>query len=207
MPNTKEIVKALDELYPSAGPELHFNNAYETLVAVMLSAQCTDKQVNKVTPAVFARYPDVKAMAQATPEELFPLVKSCGFHKKAENIVNTCRIIMNDYGGRIPETIEELVKLPGVGRKTANVVVSNAFGVPAIAVDTHVFRVSNRLGLADAKDVLNTEKQLMKAIPRERWSKAHHQLILLGRYVCTARKPKCAECGLKALCKSFENSL
>lgn len=207
MSNTKEIVKALDELYPSAGPELHFNNAYETLVAVMLSAQCTDKQVNKVTPAVFARYPDVKAMAQATPEELFPLVKSCGFHKKAENIVNTCRIIMNDYGGRIPETIEELVKLPGVGRKTANVVVSNAFGVPAIAVDTHVFRVSNRLGLADAKDVLNTEKQLMKAIPRERWSKAHHQLILLGRYVCTARKPKCAECGLKALCKSFENSL
>ncbi|MDD2648062.1 MAG: endonuclease III [Eubacteriales bacterium] len=203
----KGILVALDELYPTAGPELHFNNPYETLVAVMLSAQCTDKQVNKVTPAVFQKYPDIASMAAITPQELFPLVKSCGFHKKAENIVNTCKLIEEKFGGKIPESIEELVTLPGVGRKTANVVVSNAFGIPAIAVDTHVFRVSNRLGLADSKDVLNTEKQLMKAIPRERWSKAHHQLILHGRYVCAARKPKCAECGLKSLCKSFEKNV
>ena len=150
----KAILAELKRLYPDAGPELHFTNPYETLVATMLSAQCTDKQVNKVTPEVFARYPDATAMAACTAEELYPLVKSCGFKSKAGNIVNACRMIVEKHGGQVPSTMEELTALPGVGRKTANVVLANAFGVPAIAVDTHVFRVSNRLGLADASTCL-----------------------------------------------------
>lgn len=197
----KAILAELKRLYPDAGPELHFTNPYETLVATMLSAQCTDKQVNKVTPAVFARYPDAASMAACTAEELYPLVKSCGFKSKASNIVNACRMLVERHDGQVPATMEELTALPGVGRKTANVVLANAFGVPAIAVDTHVFRVSNRLGLADASTVEETERQLMKAIPRADWRDAHHWLIFHGRRVCKAQHPLCESCPLRPLCK------
>ena len=198
----KEILDELRRLYPNAGPELNFSNPYETLVATMLSAQCTDKQVNKVTPEVFRRYPNAVAMAACTRDELYPLVKSCGFKSKAGNIVEACRIITQKYGGEVPRTMEELTSLPGVGRKTANVVLANAFGVPAIAVDTHVFRVSNRLGLADAKTVEETEQQLMKNIPMADWRDAHHWLIYHGRRVCKAQHPLCEVCTLRNMCKA-----
>ena len=197
----KAILAELKRLYPDAGPELNFSNPYETLVATMLSAQCTDKQVNKVTPAVFARYPDAAAMAAAPVEELFPMVKSCGFKSKASNVIAACKILVEKHGGEVPGTMEELTALPGVGRKTANVVMANAFKVPAIAVDTHVFRVSNRLGLADAKNVEDTEQQLMRAIPKKDWYAAHHWLILHGRRVCKAQRPLCETCTLQGMCK------
>ena len=190
----KAILAELQRLYPDARPELNFTNPYETLVATMLSAQCTDKQVNKVTPAVFARYPDAASMAAASVEDLYPMVKSCGFKSKAGNIIEACRLIVARHGGEIPGTMEELTALPGVGRKTANVVLANAFGQPAFAVDTHVFRVSNRIGLAHASNVQETERQLMAAVPRERWSHTHHLLIWHGRRCCAARKPACERC-------------
>ena len=199
----KAILAALHEMYPDARPELNFTNPYETLVATMLSAQCTDKQVNKVTPAVFARYPDAVSMAAASVEDLYPMVKSCGFKSKAGNIIEACRLVVARHGGEIPHTLEELTALPGVGRKTANVVLANAFHIPALAVDTHVFRVSNRLGLADAKDVENTEKQLMRAIPKSDWCQAHHWLIFHGRRVCKAQHPLCEECTLRDMCKDM----
>ena len=198
----QRILRGLEETYPEAGPELNFTNPYETLVATILSAQCTDKQVNRVTPAVFARYPDADAMAEAELDDLFPMVKSCGFRSKAGNIIAACKIIREEYGGQVPDTREALTKLPGVGRKTANVVLSNAFGVPAFAVDTHVFRVSNRLGLCKADTVEETEKQMTKLIPRENWGKAHHWLIWHGRRVCKAQRPLCGECSLREWCPS-----
>lgn len=201
--NKREILAGLEALYPGAGPELNFTNPYETLVATILSAQCTDKRVNMVTPAVFHDFPSPEAMAATTPEILYPYVKSCGFKTKAQNIVMACRLICEKHGGEVPHTMEELTALPGVGRKTANVVLANAFHVPAIAVDTHVFRVSNRLGLVSAKTVEETEKQLMRAIPKQKWSDAHHYLIYHGRRVCHARKPDCENCALKALCKTY----
>lgn len=200
---SKEAILAeLQRLYPEAKPELNFSNPYETLVATILSAQCTDKQVNKVTPAVFARFPDATSMAAATVEELYPMVKSCGFKTKANNIIEACKLIVLRHGGEVPSTMEELTALPGVGRKTANVVLANAFGVPAIAVDTHVFRVSNRLGLVEADDVLKTEQQLMQVIPKSDWSAAHHWLIYHGRRVCKAQRPLCESCTLRELCKA-----
>ena len=202
----KAILAELRRLYPDARPELNFTNPYETLVATMLSAQCTDKQVNKVTPAVFARYPDACAMAAAPVEELYPMVKSCGFKSKAGNIIDACRIIAAKHGGEIPSTMEELTALPGVGRKTANVVLANAFHIPALAVDTHVFRVSNRLGLADAKTVEETETQLMRAIPKKDWCDAHHWLIWHGRRVCKAQHPMCDSCTLAGMCKYHRRS-
>ena len=198
----KAILAELHRLYPDARPELNFSNPYETLVATILSAQCTDKQVNKVTPAVFARFPDAVSMAAATVDELYPMVKSCGFKNKANNIIEACKLIALKHGGEVPQTMEELTALPGVGRKTANVVMANAFGTPAIAVDTHVFRVSNRLGLADADDVLKTELQLQKAIPKADWSAAHHWLIYHGRRVCKAQRPLCESCTLRDMCKA-----
>ena len=196
------ILTGLAELYPNAGPELQFTNPYETLVATILAAQCTDARVNQVTPAVFRDFPDAKAMAKTTPEVLFPYVKSCGFKSKAANIVNACKIIAEKYDGRVPSTLEELTALPGVGRKTANVVLAFSFGVPAIPVDTHVFRVANRLGLADARTVEETERQLMALIPREDWSQAHHWMIYHGRRVCHSQKPECGRCALKPYCKA-----
>ncbi len=196
----KRALEILEEMYPEAKAELEFSNPYEMLVATILSAQCTDKQVNKVTPAVFSRWPDANAMAGAEVDELFPIVKSCGFRSKAGNIIAACRIIKEKHGGQVPDTMEALTALPGVGRKTANVVLSNAFGIPAFAVDTHVFRVSNRLGLAKADTVEETERQMTRLIPREKWGQAHHWLIWHGRRLCKAQRPLCAECALNELC-------
>ena len=195
----KEILRRLEETWPEARAELHFSNPYETLVATILSAQCTDRQVNRVTPAVFARYPDAESMAAAEVEDLYPMVKSCGFKSKAGNIIGACRIIRDEYGGKVPDTLEALTKLPGVGRKTANVVLSNAFGIPAFAVDTHVHRVSNRLGLCRADTVEETERQMTVLIPREKWGQAHHWLIWHGRRICKAQRPLCGECPMKDL--------
>ncbi len=200
----KAILAELQRVYPDAGPELNFSNPYETLVAVMLSAQCTDKQVNKVTPDLFAKYPTVEAMAAASVEEVYPMVRSCGFKTKASNIVEACRIILHRHGGQVPGDKAALTALPGVGQKTANVVLANAFGVPTIAVDTHVFRVSNRLGLASAKNVEATEEQLKKAIPKKDWVAAHHWLIFHGRRVCHAQRPACETCTLQSLCKAYD---
>ncbi len=196
----KKALEILEEMYPEAKAELVFSNPYEMMVATILSAQCTDKQVNKVTPAVFARYPDACAMAEARVEDLYPMVKSCGFKTKASNIIAACRIIRDEFGGQVPDRMEDLVRLPGVGRKTANVVLSNAFGIPAFAVDTHVFRVSNRIGLCRAETVEETERKMTRLIPREKWGNAHHWLIWHGRWVCKAQRPLCEECGLKEIC-------
>ena len=195
-----KILEKLEQMYPEAKAELVFSNPYEMLVATILSAQCTDRQVNKVTPAVFSRYPDPVSMAAADINDLYPMVKSCGFSTKASNIISACRIIRDIYGGEVPHTMEELTTLPGVGRKTANVVLSNAFGIPAFAVDTHVFRVCNRLGLCRADNVTETEKQMTRIIPKEKWGQAHHWLIWHGRRLCKARNPLCRDCELKDLC-------
>ena len=196
------ILSELERLYPDAKPALHFDNAYQLLVAVILSAQCTDVKVNMVTPALFAAYPDAAALAKAEPEDVEPFIKTCGIYRnKAKNLVLTARALTSQYGGEVPADHELLTKLPGVGRKTANVVMSCAFGADAIAVDTHVFRVSNRLGLADAGDVLKTEQQLMENIPKDAWSRAHHWLIFHGRRVCAARKPACETCTLRPWCR------
>ena len=189
------VLEELEELYPQAGAELNFTNPFETVVATVLAAQCTDKRVNMVTARLFPMYPDAKAMAQLTPEELEPMIQECGlYHNKARSIVELSRMLVEKYDGRVPDTMEELVALPGVGRKTANVVLANAFGQPAFAVDTHVFRVSNRIGLAHASNVQETERQLRAAVPRERWSHTHHLLIWHGRRCCAARKPACERC-------------
>ena len=203
--DAKEVLRLLRELYPDAKPELHFSNPYETLISVMLSAQSTDVQVNKVTPALFQKYPDVHALAEADVEDVYRIVRSCGFKSKAGNIVEASRLILMRHGGQVPATMEELTALPGVGRKTANVVLANAFHVPTIAVDTHVFRVSNRIGLADAKNVQETEKQLMKVIPKADWIDAHHWLIFHGRRVCHARKPECEVCVIAPYCKYLKH--
>lgn len=201
-PNTRLILAELERLYPDAKPALHFANPYQLLVAVILSAQCTDVKVNLVTPALFATYPDAAALAGAEPEQVEPYIRTCGlYHNKAKNLVLTARALVERYGGEVPADHDALESLPGVGRKTANVVMSCAFGEDAIAVDTHVFRVSNRLGLADAGDVLKTEQQLMENIPKDQWSRAHHWLIFHGRRVCTARKPACETCTLHAWCE------
>jgi endonuclease-3 len=186
---------------------LEFNNAFELLVAVILSAQCTDKQVNKCTRALFEKYSKPEDFAVLPEEELFSYIRGCGLYQtKGRNIIKTAKLLAEQYEGRVPEEREELMKLPGVGRKTANVVLSNAFGKNAIAVDTHVFRVANRIGLAKAADVLNTELQLMENIPEEKWSAAHHWLIWHGRLVCSARNPKCELCTLKDVCGEYAGS-
>ena len=198
--NARDIFDELHRLYPSPRPELDFSNPYETLVATILSAQCTDKRVNEVTPAVFRDFPDPAAMAATDPETLFPYVRSCGFKSKAANIVNACRIIVDRFGGEVPRTMEELTSLPGVGRKTANVVLAFAYGIPAFPVDTHVFRLSHRLGLSDGATPEQVEKDVTAILPREEWSDTHHCLILHGRRVCHSRKPDCAACTLRPWC-------
>lgn len=196
-----EILKRLEAHYLGAKPGLVYNNAFELLIATILSAQTTDRQVNAITGALFEKCPDAKSFLELGQSELEKMIRSCGFYKtKANNILKTCRILVQKYDGQVPKTHDELTALAGVGRKTANVVLSNAFGVPAIAVDTHVFRVSNRLGLANAKDVLRTEKQLMKNIPKDKWSDAHHWLIWHGRKICGSRRPDCESCFLADVC-------
>lgn len=206
-PAKDEMLRELRRLYPDTTPELHFSNPYETLVATILSAQCTDQRVNMVTPAVFRDFPDVQAMAATTPAVLFPYVKSCGFKSKASNIVAACRMIMEKYGGQVPSDMDALTALPGVGRKTANVVRAFAFGIPAMPVDTHVFRVSHRLGLADGKTPEDVERQLMAALPREDWREAHHWLIFHGRRVCHSQKPDCDHCTLRQYCPEGKTGL
>jgi len=196
-----EALAILAATYPNAKPALDFTSPFELLVATILSAQSTDVMVNKCTQELFPVANTPERIAAMTEEELFPYIKRCGFfNTKGRHILETARILVAQYGGEVPASIETLQTLPGVGKKTANVVASNAFGIPAIAVDTHVFRVSNRIGLADAKNVEKTEEQLQKAIPREDWTKAHHWLIYHGRQICDARKPKCDICPLNHLC-------
>lgn len=200
----EEINIVLEEflkIYPDAKAELNYTNPFELLVATILSAQCTDVQVNKTTAILFKELKNPKDYIQLSEEELGEKIRSCGFYKtKSKNILETCRILIGKYNSKVPKTIEELMTLPGVGRKTANVVASNAFGVPAIAVDTHVFRVSNRIGLANSSNVLDTEKDLMDNINRDMWTKAHHLLIFHGRRVCKARKPLCDKCPITKYC-------
>lgn len=203
--NQQEILRRMEQVYADAKPALHFQNVYELLVATILSAQCTDVRVNKVTKDLFVHYKNAEELSRADYSELCDEIHSCGCYAvKAKNLINTAKLLMEQFGGEVPQTMEELTTLPGVGRKTANVVLSNAFGIPGFAVDTHVFRVSNRLGLAHAKDVAKTEEQLCALVPREKWGNAHHWLIYHGRQICSARKPKCGECFLKDICPSSE---
>ena len=203
----QEILKRLEEVYVDAVPALHFVNPYQLLVATILSAQCTDVRVNKVTETLFIKYKNAEELAAADFDELCDEIHSCGCYSvKAKNLIGTAKMLVEQYGGKVPPDMDELTKLPGVGRKTANVVLSNAFGIPGFAVDTHVFRVSNRIGLVNnTKTPLETEKQLVKNIPAEILSTAHHWLILHGRYVCLARKPKCEECGIRQWCRFFQS--
>lgn len=203
-PKIKKVLQILADTYPNAKPALHFSSPFELLVATMLSAQCTDKQVNKCTEVLFPVANTPAAMAAMTEDELNEYIRSCGFYRtKGKHILETSHILLRDYGGEVPADRDTLTLLPGVGRKTANVVVSNAFGIPAIAVDTHVFRVSNRIGLAEATTVEKTEQQLMKNIPQKDWGKAHHWLIYHGRQICAAQRPKCSECPVAGLCAFF----
>ena len=197
----QEIINRLEKHYEGARPGLVFKNAYELLVATILSAQCTDKRVNEVTRDLFVKYPDARTLAEADMEELQQEIHSCGFYTvKARNLKATAKILTEKYDGEVPRTMEELVVLPGVGRKTANVVLSNAYGIPGLAVDTHVFRVSHRLALSDAKDPDGTERQLCEIIPMEKWKDAHHWLIYHGRQICSSQRPKCSECFLNDIC-------
>ena len=190
---------------PVAETELHYDSPFQLLVAVILSAQCTDKRVNMITPALFEAYPTPEKMAAATPEEVFEYIKSVSYpNNKSKHLVGMARRLLDEFGGVIPSEVEELQKLPGVGRKTANVVASVVFNKEAMAVDTHVFRVSNRIGFTNhSKTPLETERTLVKNIPGHLLPIAHHWLILHGRYVCTARKPNCLECGIREYCKSY----
>ncbi|MEP7252669.1 MAG: endonuclease III [Ginsengibacter sp.] len=190
---------------PDAETELDYTNPYELLVSVILSAQCTDKRVNETTPSIFLRYPDVSALSNATVEELFPFIKSISYpNNKTKHLIGMSKMIMEKFNGKLPMTVDELTQLPGVGRKTANVVTSVVDKQPNMAVDTHVFRVAARIGLTtNAKTPLETEKQLIKNIPIDLVHKAHHWLILHGRYICNARNPKCNECGIKPVCKYY----
>ena len=197
------IVAWFEKNMPVAESELNYYNPYQLLVAVILSAQCTDKRVNMTTPALFEAFPEPETLAASNPETVYSYIKSISYpNNKAKHLVEMARVLVTDFKGTVPNNIEDLMKLPGVGRKTANVVVSVAYDVPAMPVDTHVFRVSNRIGLTDnSKTPLETEKELVKHIPRNILGKAHHWLILHGRYVCTARKPHCDKCGIIEFCK------
>jgi len=204
----KKVVAWFQENRPVAETELDYVNPYQLLVAVVLSAQCTDKRVNLITPAFFEAFPDFRSLAQSTQEQVFSLIKSCSYpNNKAKHLIGAAHTVMTEFDGAVPDTVEELQKIPGVGRKTANVIASVAFNKPAFAVDTHVHRVANRIGLAsNTKTPLATELQLTANIAQELWPIAHHWLILHGRYVCKARSPQCIECGIKKYCKYYEKN-
>ncbi len=204
MDRREKILQQLRECYPDAKPQLQYSSAFELLVAVILSAQCTDVRVNKVTKVLFAEYNTPQSISAMPLELLESYIKPCGLYKnKAKNIQEASRAILTKFNGQVPSTREELMSLPGVGRKTANVVLSVWFGVPALAVDTHVFRVSNRTQLAPGKTPEEVEEGLMKVIPREDWASAHHWLIFHGRRVCHARSPECGICTLREYCPEF----
>lgn len=199
---TEEILDRLRREYPDAECALTHTNTYELLISVVLSAQTTDKSVNKISGALFGAYPDAEALAAAQQEDVIEIIKTIGMYKtKSRNIIALAQQLVERFDGRVPDDYDDLVSLPGVGRKTANVVLSVGFGQQRIAVDTHVFRVSNRIGFAAEKDVLKTEFALMKALPENRWSEAHHSLIFHGRNCCSARNPRCGECIIAELCK------
>ncbi len=201
---TKEIEEGLDRLFPSPKCELNYKNNYELLVAVILSAQCTDKRVNIVVGELFKKYDTPQKMLTLTQEELEEKIHSCGFyHNKAKNILSMSRDLIDKFNGEVPQDLEQLQTLAGVGRKTANVVYSEAFGGDAIAVDTHVLRVSNRLALASTDDPYKCELALMKAFDKSKWGKLHLQMVLFGRYVCKAQKPLCQECPFTKICKYY----
>ena len=200
------FIEYFERTMPVAESELKFGNPYQLIVAVILSAQCTDKRVNMTTPAFFERFPNAKTLSEASQDDVYQLIKSISYpNNKSKNLIGMAKALMSEFDGVVPENIDDLQKLPGVGRKTANVVTAVAFDKPAMPVDTHVFRVSARIGLTnDAKTPLETEKQLVAHIPQKLLSKAHHWLILHGRYVCIARKPKCEECGIKNICDFYQ---
>lgn len=199
----KQILALLEEMYGGSQGALEFESLYQLLVAVILSAQTNDNQVNKITEQLFAKYPDAPSIAALKTEELEQYIRTCGLYKsKAKNILAATRLILEEFGGEVPQTREDLMKLPGVGRKTANVVLSVGFGIPALAVDTHVFRVSRRLGLAAGAATDKVEEELCALIPKEKWGEAHHWLIWHGRRLCSAQKPKCDLCPLQQLCPS-----
>ena len=199
-----KVIEYFEKAMPVAETELHYSNPFELLIAVILSAQCTDKRVNMITPLLFHDFPTPEALAASTPEVIFEYIRSVSYpNNKAKHLVGMAKMLVSEYNSTVPDTLEKLVKLPGVGRKTANVIQSVVFNKAAMAVDTHVFRVSHRIGLVpkSCTTPLATENYLMKYIPKDIVPKAHHWLILHGRYVCIARSPKCAECGLNGICK------
>jgi endonuclease-3 len=201
----EKVLAWFGEHVPVAESELHYKSPYELIVAVILSAQCTDKRVNMVTPAFFNRFPTPDALAEAPVESIYELIRSVSYpNNKAKNLKGMAEMLISVFHSKMPSDVEQLQQLPGVGRKTANVVASVIYNRPVIAVDTHVFRVANRIGLAEADTPLETEKQLTRNIPAKLRPIAHHWLILHGRYVCTARKPKCEECGIREYCKEWE---
>lgn len=192
---------------PDAETELHYNNPYQLLVAVILSAQCTDKRINQVTPALFQRFPNAKALADVTPDIVFDYIRSVSYpNNKAKHLVGMAKMLLNDFNNEVPSDIDQLQKMPGVGRKTANVIASVIYNAPAMAVDTHVFRVSRRIGLSSGKTPLAVEKELVKNLPEYTIHVAHHWLILHGRYVCLARSPKCSICDITNICKYFQQN-
>jgi len=199
----EQVIAYFSDAMPVAETELDYADPYELIVAVILSAQCTDKRVNLITPSFYAKFPDAAALAAAEPEQVFELIKSCSYpNNKAKHLVGMARLLDQKFHGKVPDTLEELQELPGVGRKTANVILSVVFQKPAMAVDTHVFRVAARIGLtSSAKNPYEAEMQLIKYIPEEKIPLAHHWLIIHGRYVCTARNPACDKCGLRHICR------
>jgi endonuclease-3 len=203
----EKFIEYFEIKMPNARTELNYNTAFELLVSVSLSAQCTDKRVNMVTPILFKRFPDAFSMAQSSHDEIFEYIRSISYpNNKSKHLYGMANMLVNQFAGEIPNNIDDLQKLPGVGRKTANVVVSVLYDVPAMPVDTHVFRVSERIGLSkNSKNPLETERQLVRYFPKEKLNIAHHWLILHGRYVCLARSPKCSECGIRYICKFYKN--
>lgn len=209
MPTQKpidEIIRRLERDYPEAVCSLNYTKDYELLFATRLAAQCTDERVNQVTPALFAAFPTLEAFAKAQPEDVEPYIHSCGFYRaKARDIVGAARMLVTEYGGRVPDTMEQLLRLPGVGRKTANLILGDVHGKPAVVVDTHCIRLSNRIGLVDTKDPAKIEKRLREILPPDKANDFCHRLVLHGRAVCTARRPKCEICSIRELCDTGQS--
>lgn len=203
-----KVIDRFEQMMPEAQTELHFDNPYQLLVAVILSAQCTDKRVNIITPSLFDRFPTAEDLAKATREEVFGFIKSCSYpNNKTTSLIGMAKMLTERFGGKVPDSIDDLMSLPGVGRKTANVILSVVYDKPAMAVDTHVFRVAERIGLTtNSKSPLTTERELVKYIPEEKIARAHHWLILHGRYICKARKPLCDQCEISQYCRYYEKA-
>ena len=204
MDELAQILSVLRERYPDALCALQYQKDYELMIAVRLSAQCTDKRVNEIAPALFTRFPTLESFAEATPEEVEPYVRSCGFFRqKAKDIVAACQALRDRFGGRVPDSMDELLTIPGVGRKTANLLLGDLYGQPAVVCDTHCIRIANRLGLAKGKEPEKVERQLRAILPPEESSAFCHRIVLFGRDVCTARSPHCADCPLRPFCREF----